>query len=52
MGITVFLMKGILPSARLSTVLEILAGVLVFILIAFLDHAITKEDLRSFRRRR
>lgn len=52
MGITVFLMKSFLPSARFSTVLEIFSGVLIFLLIAYFDHAITTEDLRSFRRRR
>ncbi len=52
MGITVFLMKSFLPSARFSTVLEIFTGVLIFLLIAYFDHAITTEDLRSFRRRR
>ena len=52
MGFTVFLMKKILPLSRLSTVLEIIVGVLAFLLIAYIDRAITKEDLLSFRHRR
>lgn len=51
MGLTVFLMKRFLPLSRVFTVLEIVAGVLVFLLIAFADHAVTREDLRAFRRR-
>ena len=52
MGAAVYAMRRFLPLTRLCTVLEIAAGVAVFLLIAFADHALTREDLRSFRRRR
>ena len=52
MGVTVYLMKRFLPLSRLCTVLEILVGVAVFAAVALLDHALTADDLKSFRRRR
>ena len=52
MGIAVGLMKSFLPLSRLWTIAEIAVGVAVFFAAAFADHAITREDLRSFRRRR
>ena len=51
MGVVVALMKTFLPLTRLWTVLEILVGVLVFLAVAFADHAVTRDDLRSFRKR-
>lgn len=52
MGIAVGLMKSFLPLSRPWTIAEIAVGVAVFFAAAFADHAITREDLRSFRRRR
>ncbi len=52
MGMIVGLFKSFLPLTRFSTLLEIAIGVTVFFLVAFADHALTREDLRSFRRRR
>ena len=45
-------MKSFLPLSRRWTIAEIAVGVAVFFAAAFADHAITREDLRSFRRRR
>ena len=52
MGAVILLMKRLLPLSRFSTILEILTGILVFVGVAFLDHALVKDDLSSLIRRR
>ena len=47
MGVTVWLMTRFLPSGRLWTILEIAAGVAVFLAAAFAFKAVTKSDLRA-----
>ena len=51
MGVTVFLMKTLLPVTRLWTVVEIAVGVAVYLAVAFADHAVTREDLKFLRKR-
>lgn len=51
MALAVLGLKMLLPLSRLTTLLEIAVGVMVYIAVALLDHAITKDDLKSFRRR-
>lgn len=52
MGVVVLLLKTILPFSRLLVILEIAVGVGVFIVVALLVQAITKDDLNTFRRKR
>ena len=50
MGLTVWGLRMILPVSHLFTILEIAAGVLVYLVAAFLFRAITKHDFEAFRR--
>lgn len=52
MGIVVFALRELLPTGRLVTILEIAVGVAVYAGAALLTRAITKDDLRAFRRRK
>lgn len=52
MGIVVWALRELLPMGRLFTLLEVAVGVVVFAAVALVVKAITKEDLRAFRRRR
>ena len=52
MGITVWLLRELLPVNRLTVMLEVAAGMVVFTAAALALKAITKEDLRAFRRRK
>ena len=52
MGLAVWLLCLILPSHRLLTLLEVAVGVAVYAAAALAIKAVTKEDLRAFRRRK
>lgn len=52
MGLAVWLLRLILPSHRLLTLLEVAVGVAVYAAAALAIKAVTKEDLRAFRRRK
>lgn len=52
MGIAVWAVRAILPAGRLYTILEVAVGVVVFAAVALAVKAVTKDDLRSFRRRK
>ena len=52
MGLAVWLLRLILPSHRLLTLLEVAVGVAVYAAAALSIKAVTKEDLRAFRRRK
>jgi stage V sporulation protein B len=52
MGIVVFAMRELLPGGRLMLMLVVAVGVVVFAAAALAVKAITKEDLRAFRRRK
>ena len=52
MGVCVYVMKTFLPLNRLCTILEIAVGVAVYLEVALADHAIKKEDLRAFMKRK
>lgn len=52
MGVVVWGMKMVLPSGRLFTLLEVAVGVGVYGAAALAFKAITKDDLRAFRRRK
>ena len=52
MGIAVWLLRELLPVNRLTVMLEVAAGMVVFAAAALTLKAITKEDLRAFRRRK
>jgi len=52
MGIAVWILKLILPFGRISTILEILLGISVFAVSAWLLKAIKPEDLSVLRRRK
>ncbi len=52
MGVVVFAMRELMPGGRLMLMLEVAVGVLVFAAAALGVKAITKEDLRAFRRRK
>ena len=52
MGLSVWLLRLILPSHRLLTLLEVAVGVAVYAAAALAIKAVTKEDLRAFRRRK
>lgn len=51
MGVVVWLMRELLPFSRLILLAEVAVGVIVFVAVAFVVKAVTKEDLRAFRRR-
>lgn len=52
MGVVVFGLKWLLPSGRFFTIIEVAAGVMVYVVAALAFRAITKADLRAFRRRK
>ncbi len=52
MGIVVWLLRELLPVNRLTLILEVGVGVVVFAAAALAVKAITKDDLRAFRRRK
>ncbi len=52
MGVAVWGVKSILPGGRISTVLEVLCGVVVFFATAVLLKAVTKNDLKAIHRRK
>ena len=52
MGIVVFAMRELLPGGRLMLLVEVAVGVVVFAAVALAVKAITKDDLRAFRRRK
>ena len=52
MGCAVWAIKSLLPPGRLSTILEVITGIAVFIAAAFLVKAVHKEDLNVIRRRK
>ena len=52
MGRVVYIMKSLLPVHRVITILEIAAGIAVYLAVALACHALTKEDLKAFRRRK
>jgi len=52
MGVTVWLMVTFLPVSRLWTIVEVLVGIAVYLGVALADHALTRDDLKSFGRRR
>ena len=45
-------LKQILPFSRLTTILEVIAGIAVYIVVALAIKAITKDDLRTFSRKK
>ena len=47
MGGAVYLLKKLLPGGRISTVLCVAAGVIVYGAAAYLLKAVTKDDLRA-----
>ena len=52
MGVTVFVLRELLPFSRLLLLAEVAVGVVVFAAVALAVKAITKDDLRAFRRRK
>lgn len=52
MGVVVFAMRELLPGGRLMLLVDVAVGVVVFAVAALAIKAITKEDLRAFRRRK
>ena len=52
MGIIVFTMRELLPGGRLMLLVEVAVGVVIFAVVALAVKAITKDDLRAFRRRK
>ena len=52
MGIVVWVLRELLPVNRLTLLLEVAAGVVVYATAALAVKAITKDDLRAFRRRK
>lgn len=52
MGIAVWALRELLPVNRLTMLVEVAVGVIVYALTALAVKAITKDDLRSFRRRK
>lgn len=51
MGVVVYFMNLVLPAGRITTILCIVAGILVFLASAFMLKAIRKEDLKALIRR-
>ncbi len=52
MGVTVWALRELLPSGRFFMLLEVAVGIVVYAAAALALKAITKEDLRAFRRRK
>jgi len=52
MGATVLSLRELLPMNRLTVIVEVCAGVVVYAVAALALKAITREDLRAFRRRK
>ncbi len=52
MGVVVWALRELLPVNRLTLIIEVAVGVAVYAGAALAVKAITKEDLRSFRRRK
>ena len=52
MGIVVFAMRELLPGGRLMLLADVAVGVVVYAAVALATKAITKDDLRAFRRRK
>ena len=52
MGISVYILQKILPVHPLLTIVEVAAGILIYIAAAFAFKALTKDDLRSILHRR
>lgn len=52
MGLAVWALRELLPSHRLITLLQVAVGVAVYAVVALAVKAVTKDDLRSFRRRK
>ena len=52
MGIIVYLLREILPDGRITTILCVAAGIVVFVIAACLFKAVTKNDLRQIVRRK
>lgn len=52
MGIVVWALRELLPMNRLTVIVEVAVGIVVYAVAALLLKAITKEDLRAFRRRK
>ena len=52
MGTVVFAMRELLPGGRLMLLADVAVGVVVFAAVALAVKAITKDDLRAFRRRK
>ena len=52
MGIAVWALRELLPVNRLTLILEVGAGIVVYAAAALALKAITKDDLRAFRRRK
>lgn len=52
MGIVVYAMRELLPRGRLMLLVDVAAGVVVFTVAALAVKAVTKDDLRAFRRRK
>ncbi len=51
MGLVLIFLKSILPLNRITTVVEILIGIVVFFAVALADKALTKDDIRSMLRK-
>lgn len=52
MGVVVFAMRELLPGGRLMLLVDVAVGVVVYAAVALAVKAITKDDLRAFRRRK
>ena len=52
MGVAVWALRELLPVNRFTLIVEVGVGIVVFAAAALLLKAITKEDLRAFRRRK
>ena len=52
MGLTVWGLTALFPVSRLMTIVEVVLGVAVYVGVALADHALTKEDLRQFGRKK
>ena len=52
MGIAVWLVREVLPVNRLTVLLAVAIGVVVYAIAALAVKAVTKEDLQAFRRKK
>ena len=52
MGLIVFAMKSFFPAGRIWTVIEVLVGILSFLISAFIFKAVSKDDIYAIIRRR